>query len=322
MAIRLITGGLGSGKTYLAVHHIVETYYEADKANGGYRKKEKFKDVALISNIDELALPGVLDLDQVLKKSGMPINKFFTVDYQKKVSEKYKQVVYLIDECQRYFGRKFYDQDVFFYFEYSRHLGHDIWLISQDRYRLSKEIASLAEFEIRAVKRSLSIGGELKYNKLMDGEIVGRKGLMPKKDIYGLYKSMMAEEVEKKNNPIIKYIAVPIVLLFVTGSLFYWVFWGRISEAKQKIDDQKEAGQVEAKRAIGSITRRGSVDGEYAWKAASVVVVGKRAFYYDREVGRLVLIDDSNKDRLRIEGGVVMVWEKVGQYQGKGGKKK
>lgn len=314
MAIRLITGGLGSGKTYLAVHHIVETYYEADKANGGYRKKEKFKDVALISNIDELALPGVLDLDQVLKKSGMPINKFFTVDYQKKVSEKYKQVVYLVDECQRYFGRKFYDQDVFFYFEYSRHLGHDIWLISQDRYRLAKEIASLAELEIRAVKRSLSIGGELKYNTLMDGEIVARKGLMPKKDIYGLYKSMMAEEIEKKNNPIIKYIAVPVVLLIISASCFYWVFWGKISEAKQKVNDEKEVGQAEAKR--------GSFGGDYEWKAASVVVVGKKVFYYDREVGRLVLIDDRNKDKLRVEGGVVMVREKVCKYQGKGGKEK
>jgi hypothetical protein len=193
----MITGKPGAGKTYLAVHHLVENYFKFDKDTESFHPT---KDVTIITNIEDLKLPH-LNVDDVLKKSGKTIEQFMARDYQEKLTEKKGPIVYLFDEAQRYFRAKFYNTAVFDYFEYHRHLGHDIYLISQDKYRLCRTITDLAETEQRAVQRSLSFLGEMKYKNLVAGDMVGTKAIRPRKEIFALYKSMTHNETEKVRFP-------------------------------------------------------------------------------------------------------------------------
>jgi hypothetical protein len=230
--IRLVTGNPGAGKTYHAVRHMVNEYFTYDKDSDMYFKKKEKKDVTIFANIEGLQLDHI-DLKEAIERSGKGVEGFFTEGYQKQISKKYKKIVYIIDECQRYFPKRFKETETMFYFEYHRHLGHDIYLISQDRFRVCREISSLADFEIRAVKRTLSIFGEMKYNVLSDGEIIDRKVVKPNKRIFKLYKSMVATENEKIKNPFLKYIIVPILSLAISIPIFLHLLKPSESNAKQ-----------------------------------------------------------------------------------------
>ena len=161
MSIWLFTGGLGSGKSYLTVVTLAKTYFDYNKETGYFKKKEQYKDLQIISNIEGLQLDHI-SLDKAINASGLTLKQFFTVDYQQKILRKYKRILYVIDEVQGIFRKRFYDDDVFFFFEKSRHDGFDFYLITQNKYRIPREISDLAETEIRAIKRTLLIAGELK----------------------------------------------------------------------------------------------------------------------------------------------------------------
>lgn len=216
MAIRLITGVPGTGKTYLSLNILLEDYFKFNRKTKQY---EKQKDVTVITNIDELKLDHI-NLNEAIKKSGGSVEKFFSNTYQEKIHKKYKNVVYFIDECQQFFPTRFRNQEVFFFFEYHRHYGFDIYLITQDKFKITKEIALLAELEYRAVKRTLSLLGELKYNILSDREIINRKVLRPKKAIFDLYKSANVKETKKIKNPLVKVIVILLIGVVVSGYFF------------------------------------------------------------------------------------------------------
>lgn len=210
MTIRILTGAPGSGKTFYAVKHIKDNYAFYDRN----RRKWKIKSQnTIITNIEELRLEHI-DFDDAIQKSKLSLERFFTKEYQEKISQKYPGLIYVIDECQRYFHKRFYNKETFFYFQYHRHLGHDIYLLTQDSSLLPNEIRSLTENEIHAVRRSLSFFGEFKYNILCQKEIVDRKILKRDKSIFNLYKSMEQSETEKVKNPMIKYgIAILIAII-------------------------------------------------------------------------------------------------------------
>lgn len=55
------------------------------------------------------------------------------------------------------------DVDVFLFFLMHRHLGCDIYLITQDTRCLAKELQQLSEYVIKAVRHSNSIGKSFTY---------------------------------------------------------------------------------------------------------------------------------------------------------------
>ena len=60
---------------------------------------------------------------------------------------KLKRHVYVIDEAQKSsLFHKFYNPDVFYVFEYSRHFGIDFILITQDIWKLSPGLIGLLKF--------------------------------------------------------------------------------------------------------------------------------------------------------------------------------
>ena len=222
MAIRLITGVPGSGKSYYAVHHLVTNYCNYNKDLQEYTLKA---DHCIITNIDSLTLPHI-NLDEAVKKSGKTIHEFFMVPYQEKISQKYKKIIYLLDEAQRFFPyRNRIGSETWFYFEYHRHLGHDVYIITQDKKLVAQNITLLAENELRACKRTFSILGEFRYLLKSDNEIIDRITLRSQKKIFQIYKSFDAETSEKIINPFKKYIIILLVISLLLFICFRKIFF-------------------------------------------------------------------------------------------------
>lgn len=218
MAIRLITGVPGSGKTYYAVHHLIENYCSFNKETQEYELKQNH---TIITNIDSLTLPHI-NLEDAIQKSGKTIHEFFQVPFQEKISQKYKKIIYLLDEAQRFFPyRNKIGSETWFYFEYHRHLGHDVYIITQDKKLMAQNIVLLAENELRATKRSFSLLGEFRYLLKCDNDIIDRITIRSKKKVFDVYKSFETQTSEKVKNPFKKYI---IALTIASILVFVWFF--------------------------------------------------------------------------------------------------
>ena len=220
MAIRIIEGVPGSGKTYYAVRHLAKNYFKKEK-DGNYTLN---KACTLITNIDSFQ-PNHLSLQDEIKNAG-GVQTFFSFDYQQKFKEGKEQIIYIIDEAQRFFRKGTRGlADCFTYFEYHRHWGQDIYLVTQNARKLPPDIVYLTEYIIVAAPRTRSILGEFKYKWISEGEIIKREGFKPDQGVFNLYKSMDLEESEKISNPVMKtvYITLTIVALVVFLGYRYFV---------------------------------------------------------------------------------------------------
>lgn len=216
MAIMIIDGVPGAGKTYYAVKHLLDTYFKKD-ADGIYQPK---KPVKIITNIDGFQLEHE-KLNDIVKASG-GVKVFFSKDFQEKIFEKHGPVVYVIDEAQMIFDRKFYDREVFSWFEYHRHYGQNIYLITQAVSKLPKDVTSLVEYVIRALPRSKSVTGrEFRYNHVSGRDILKRDAVLIKKKIFEIYKSASADEVEKVRNPFL----IRAIFWFLGALVFFYFGW-------------------------------------------------------------------------------------------------
>ena len=215
MAIHIIEGVPGAGKTYYAVQHLLANYFSKD-ADGNYQAKSPVK---IITNVDGFTLEHER-LKDVVESSG-GVKRFFSKDFQGRVFEKHGPVIYIIDEAQMIFDRKFYDREVFSWFEYHRHFGQTIYLITQAVGKLPRDVTCLVETVICALPRSRSITGlEFRYN-LISGSHKKLSVLKIDKKIFEFYKSAGAGEVEKVKNPFMTRIAVVTCLAL----LFFYFGW-------------------------------------------------------------------------------------------------
>jgi hypothetical protein len=226
MAIRVIEGVPGAGKTFFAVDHLVKTYFVQD---GEYYiqkpiitddgKKQK---LIISTNLQNLKLPHV-SLDDEIRSAGGP-HVFFSHAYQVKIEKEDERRVYFIDEAQLIFRRKVVGDwsEVWHYFELHRHFGHDIYLITQNEKKINIELTSLVEYKIVAKARVRSLTGEFPYQIVSDGDILKRFGLRPNKKIFDLYQSRRKAESEKVKNPVVRTIAMICIL---SGSIIGGATW-------------------------------------------------------------------------------------------------
>jgi zona occludens toxin (predicted ATPase) len=215
--INLITGVPGSGKTYLAINILINEFFQWDKLEQRYKLKDD--SITIITNIDGLQLEHK-PLADILAKH-VSFDQFFTVDYQDKLHQKYKNIVYIIDECQQYIPRRFNNRDTVYYFDYHRHYGDTIYLITQDIFKITKDISSLCEFEYRACKTSFSVAGEFRYLIKSGGQIFDRKVCRRQKKIFDLYKSFNGKDQKIKRGSLFKII---IVLCIIFPIAFYCLY--------------------------------------------------------------------------------------------------
>lgn len=219
--MNIYTGVPGSGKTFLAVKYLAETYFDYDKKFDVWTQKNDKKDYTIFTNITNLSLPGVKDLPAIFKKFNTNFDDFFHIDYQKKLHEKYPKIVYVIDEVQQFMPYRYSKSDTILYFDMHRHYGDEIILITQNLMKLNRSISTLAEFEFRAVQKTFSLLGEFKYNVKSQGEIFKRIIVKSNKNIFNLYQSFQGDNQNLMRNNLKYYIIFLIIAFFSFGYYFY-----------------------------------------------------------------------------------------------------
>ena len=201
MALELITGTPGSGKTLSAVTRIKQAL-------------ESNPDLLVLSNIDGLQLPHE-SLDDFL--SDVP--KTFDVAY----FEQYLQgrhALIVIDECQRYFStQRRYPDSVWYFFEYHRHLGLDILLLTQSIKSLHPRLVALLETHTRYSGQRWRVGNVLRgvvYDP-STREPIGKSAVKLDKQVFSLYRSAtVSQGLAMRKSQWAKFV-IPAVLLTVGG---------------------------------------------------------------------------------------------------------
>jgi len=228
--IVLYTGVPGSGKTYLAVKTISDLLKNKDNivlSNVEGFRFERFKlyrdyqinrmtDTTFIS----VETGTYIDITPELEKRGA---SFFDYNYIKKYlsTERFenKNIFFFIDECQRYLSRNLRDPEIIYFFDYHRHWGLDIYLMSQASYKICPEIVALTEYELRAVPASLKFKNMFVYKRLINNDILGRQILKRDKRIFSLYKSFNVQNDNIKMPKIL--FAIPVFFVFAIFALFF-----------------------------------------------------------------------------------------------------
>lgn len=235
----IITGVPGSGKTFYAVKIIRDNYCDYDKLLNKYTVKNNSangKPYNIVTNIDNLLLPHA-NLDDAIKTSKMDILKFFTYEYQEKLSNIRPNIVYIIDECQQYFDQKMNSTQTLLFFEKHRHLGIDIVLMAQTYERINKNIRGLEELHIHAVKRTFSVFGEFQYNIKSGYEVIDKRIIKKDKSIFALYQSRLRAELTKAKNPLSKYFLISFIIMIISFLFFYFTF---LKKGDEKIVKKKD----------------------------------------------------------------------------------
>jgi hypothetical protein len=267
MALRIIEGVPGAGKTFYAVWHLARNYFkkvfkDEEPVYGFFLNLlyallpflkptracsyELARECTIISNIDGFKPHHISLIDEIeragelarqkIKSSDMterqketalhqldPVAEFFSYAYQEKYKEGKSQIVYVIDEAQRFFrkgmDKVLKDRRVFDYFEYHRHWGQDIYLVTQNIKKLPPDIVYLVEYTVSAVPRVRSLGPGFRYHWMASGERIKTEVRRPEQAIFALYKSMDVAEQEKIKNPVLKSVGLALLGAFLI--IFY-----------------------------------------------------------------------------------------------------
>lgn len=247
MASIFVTGKIGSGKTYFCAYHALKKYYDYDEVIEEYLPKKK---LILVSNIKGLKIDHI-DLSQDIAEKGLKY--CFSPKYVSDLREqnRIRQVIFIIDEIQLLFDRKFYDKEVFAFFQLSRHAGLDIYATTQDIESVAKEVRTLAEYVMVAVSRSSRLTKSFAYHKYVNQEKVGWIRLPSKKLVFNQYKSFEFEEGEKVPNPVRKWLLISILLMAAAilsfKFLLYDKFYKHRKVEKTQVENKIEKPQINAK---------------------------------------------------------------------------
>ncbi|MBT9169220.1 MAG: hypothetical protein DDT19_02574 [Syntrophomonadaceae bacterium] len=247
MAIKIVTGILGSGKTYFCVYEMLKRYFKFSEEFYEWQPKQDVN-VEIVTNIAGLKLP-VKNLDHEIERAGS-IENYFSVPYHTyHVGNESKRVVIIIDEAQKIFHRKFYNKDVFYFFQYSRHLGFDIYLITQDVSSLSKELQNLAEYEVRAVRRSLQ-AGFFRYLYCIDDKKIGTRNLKRDSKVFAIYHSLepnRSEFADIKSVPMrnLGYFIILFAFVIFSGYLLFTYFLFPVPDTRDTTGVHQQAEKQE-----------------------------------------------------------------------------
>jgi hypothetical protein len=268
MAIRLIQGKIGSGKTYYAVNHVLRSYYTWSDELDSWISKEKDVDVRVYTNIKNMKLGE--DLDKFIADAG-GLSSFFDNKYQETFCMN-SNVIYIIDEAQsgNYFHRKYYDVNVFLFFQMHRHLGCDIYLITQDVRCLARELQQLAEYVIKAVRRSNSIGKSFTYKFYSGDECFKTKRIKQDQKVFGMYRSMIIGEGEKIRSIPFKHILIFVALVVCAGLIFRFGFM-KIFHNMNKNHVYRKPATVEENREPQPEPEKSVMEGNNMYRIVGII---------------------------------------------------
>jgi len=289
MAIRIITGVPGSGKSYFFVYYLWSKQFinVIPGWTGRFGPRELDPKTLLLHNVDGLTCGHQVQPD--IDKIG--VEKFFTKEYWEKIylpslKKQYPQaerVILALDECQTIFPRKQkISNDVLFFFQWSRHIridatqkesgGVDIWLITQDVKNILAEIVVLAEVHYSAAPRSVMPLVNL-YAVRISGQKVSTKKLFKKREVYALYHGIAAGEADRPSS---HFALKLLVILFVfVGALWYFRanFGHPEARAAAELEQQTEKQNLNSVPIKNSVEAAGIPEQLYEWKRIDSVIV-------------------------------------------------
>jgi len=226
MSILICDGNPGTGKTLYGVHHLVTTHYDFNASEGMYYPKTD-QPFVVVTNFEEFALEHESLQDWIAEAGNKDL--FFSEAYQEKLFEKHGSIYYLIDEAQKYFPRKYYNEPVFNWFEYHRHFGQQIYLFTQHESKLPKDITCMVEYVIRALPKSRSLWDKYYHYNLMSGrESLGSERILSNQRLFALYKSQRSTNLQQVKRPFVKTLILTICFVLVVGSFGAWSLFTRL----------------------------------------------------------------------------------------------
>lgn len=236
MAIKHITGVPGTGKTYFAIRDVILRYYKWDSDHVEWQLDvdKQRKPVVIYTNIEGLKLPHV-NIDDYCRNNNIDIYRFFTTEYwENSVNYTDNQIVVILDEAQKYYPSSFRlngtpapEKNTLFWFQYHRHYGVDVYVITQTYDAICKHVVQLAEYEIHAVTRVYSLHNDFRYvyrTGLGPDAIVDRKRIKYDKKVGMLYQSFQADSDDSaRPNPLKRYIMLTaaLFLVLVFGFIYF-----------------------------------------------------------------------------------------------------
>lgn len=288
MAIRIITGVPGSGKSYFFVNYLYTKQFVnvVPGWKGRFYPRELDPKTLLLHNIDGLQCGHEVQPD--IEKIG--VDKFFNVPYWEKIylPNLKKQfpaadrVILALDECQMIFPRKQkISNDVLMFFQWSRHIrldatqkesgGVDIWLITQDVKNILSEIVVLAEVHYSAAPRSVMPLVNL-YAVRISGQKVSTKKLYKNKKVYALYHGIAQGEADRPSSHFA--LKLLLILLIFVGALWYFRANFGNPEARAAAAELEQQTEKLDPVPIKNSTETAAIPEQlYEWKRIDSVIV-------------------------------------------------
>jgi hypothetical protein len=224
--ITIIYGVPGSGKSYFSVWWIRKRVLEEGEVFFRVRS-----DRLLITNL-KLRLDSEEGYIYVEDVHGLA--KYMDVDFWKLNLHHVqgKKVVFVVDECQRFFHFYGSDGKVLYFLQYHRHLGVDILFITQTPKSIPQKVFELCEYIIEAVPKSVN-PFSWKYFRYRvvhpfdRSEVLRRFHLPFDPAVFFLYQDMIyspEEGEERVGNAYLRYYAMLGGFVVLLVGLIYFFF--------------------------------------------------------------------------------------------------
>ncbi len=201
---RIVQGAPGSGKTYYAVNYL-KKFAKYEKL---YNVMLLDPDVLLVTNIEDVRVQH-LTIEEFRQEDLINPDKLRA--YLR--ANNYKRVIYIHDEAQRTFGG-IRENKEFFFFEYSRHLGIDIFLLVQTVSALPRRLTEVCEYVIDARPRTLGVMGfQYDLKDPRNGNKIGVVTLKKDQNVFRLYRSFEVEEIDKPKKLVFRKLLIGVVVM-------------------------------------------------------------------------------------------------------------